>query len=226
MASARTFTAQLERDGTALNWVVARIPFDVAKAWPQRRGHRVRGFIEDYAFRTTLVAYPYGGGFVLVVNRKMLAGARVRVGERVRLTLEPDLEERPAEAPPELADELKTDRALKRWYERLSPSMRREIAKWITEPKSPESRLRRAAKMADRLLLAMEGERQPPPVLRALFQRRPQARAAWDALTPTQRRLHLLGIFYYETPEARERRASKAIEEAMRAAQKRVRAGK
>ncbi|MGH9560363.1 MAG: hypothetical protein ACRD3S_02815, partial [Terracidiphilus sp.] len=35
------------------------------------------------------------------------------------------------------------------------------------------------------------------------------------ALTPTQRRNQLLGIFYYETVEARERRAMKAIEEAM-----------
>ena len=34
-------------------------------------------------------------------------------------------------------------------------------------------------------------------------------------LTPTQRRNHLLGIFYYETADARERRAAKAIEDAL-----------
>jgi len=35
-------------------------------------------------------------------------------------------------------------------------------------------------------------------------------------MTPLQRRSHLLGIFYYQTPEAREKRAAKAIEEAMK----------
>ena len=40
------------------------------------------------------------------------------------------------------------------------------------------------------------------------------------ALTPTQRRNHLLGIFYYETAEAREKRAAKAIEDALRVARK------
>jgi hypothetical protein len=36
----------------------------------------------------------------------------------------------------------------------------------------------------------------------------------------------LLGIFYYETVEARERRAAKAVEEALRAAEKNAAVGK
>ena len=39
----KTFTAVLEADGSRLRSVVARIPFDIAKAWPMRRGRRVRG---------------------------------------------------------------------------------------------------------------------------------------------------------------------------------------
>ena len=39
-------------------------------------------------------------------------------------------------------------------------------------------------------------------------------------MTPTQRRNHLLGIFYYQTADARERRAAKAIEEALRVARR------
>ena len=37
-------------------------------------------------------------------------------------------------------------------------------------------------------------------------------------MTPRQRRGHLLGIFYYQGPEARERRAQKAVAEALRVA--------
>jgi hypothetical protein len=63
----------------------------------------------------------------------------------------------------------------------------------------------------------MEGEEQPPPILRRIFQQDPKAEAGWNLLTVTQRRNQLLGIFYYETVEARGRRAQKAIEMALQA---------
>jgi uncharacterized protein YdeI (YjbR/CyaY-like superfamily) len=218
----RSFTARLEPDGTALKWTIAKIPFDVAKVWPGRKGRRVRGEIEGFAFRTTLVSYPRGKGAVLIVNRKMRAATRARQGDRVRIWLEPDLEERVILLPAELERELNADRRLRKWYDGMSEAARREIGKWTDEPKGEESRRKRAAKMAERLMQAMEGEKDPPPVLRTLFQRQPGARGAWEALTPIQRRNHLLGIFYYETPEARERRAAKAVEEALRVAKRKA----
>jgi uncharacterized protein YdeI (YjbR/CyaY-like superfamily) len=72
------------------------------------------------------------------------------------------------------------------------------------------------------MMLAMEGERITPPILEAAFQRRPKAREAWRAMTPVQRRNHLLAIFYYQSPESRQKRAQKAIEEAMRIAGKKT----
>ncbi len=218
--TARTFTALLEPDGTALRWVIARIPFDVATAWPMRRGNRVKGEIEGFAFRTSLFAHPCGNGHILLVNKKMQAGAKARAGAKVRITLEPDLEERPTLMPAELEEALRGDRRLRKWFEAMSPSMRREIGKFVDEPKGAETRKKRAEKMVERLMQAMEGEEEPPPVLRAAFQRQPLAREGWNKLTPTQRRNHLLGIFYYDSVEARERRAMKAIEAALLAAGK------
>ena len=119
--------------------------------------------------------------------------------------------------PAELTRELNTDRRLRRWFDALSDSMRREIGKFTDEPKTPETRRKRAEKMAERLMQAMDGEEEPPPILRAAFQRQPLAEKGWQALTPTQRRNHLLGIFYYETAHGRERRAAKAIEDALAA---------
>jgi uncharacterized protein YdeI (YjbR/CyaY-like superfamily) len=218
--SRKSFDALLEPDGTRLRWVIARIPFDIAKAWPERRGVRVRGEIEGFGFRTSLFGDPRGEGHILLVNKKMQAGAKARVGAKVRISLEPDMEERPTLMPPELARALKGDRRLRPWFDRLSPSMRREIGKWVDEPKGAESREKRAGKMAERLLQALEGETELPPVLRAALQREPLARKGWEAMTPVQRRNHLLGIFYYETADARERRADKAVEEALRVAKK------
>ncbi len=220
MPVAKSFTASLEPLRNGLGWVIARVPFDIEKAWPRRNRLRVRGEIDGFSFRTSLFAESRGAGHFLLVNKKMQSGAKARVGAKVRIKLEPDLEERPAIIPAELERELKGDRKLRKWFDAMSPSMRREIFKYVDEPKNAETRLKRAEKIAERLLQAMEGEEVPPPVLRIAFQRQPRALAGWNALTPTQRRNHLLGIFYYETVEARERRAAKAVEHALQAAGK------
>ena len=214
----KTFTAILESDGTALRWVIARVPFDVEKAWPDRRRLRVRGDIEGFPFRTSLFPIPVTGGHMLLVNKKMQAGSRSAAGSLVHITIEPDLEERELLIPPELTKALKADRRLPAYLGKMAPSHQREIGKWVAEPKSPETRLKRAEAMAERLLLALEGETETPPVLEAAFRRQPQARAGWAALTPAQRRGHLLGIFYYASPEAQERRVARALDDALKAA--------
>jgi chorismate mutase len=220
----KSFTALLEPDGTALKWVIARIPFDVAKAWPVRNGRRVRGEIAGFAFRTSLFPDSRRGGHFLLVNKKMQSAAGVRVGSRVRISLEPDLAERPASLPPELICALNADLQLRQLFDSMSDSRRREFGKFAGQPKSPAARIKRAGKIAEMLMQALEaesdGERHPPPILRALFQRLHGSRDAWFALTPAQRRNHLLGIFYYESAEARERRAAKALDDALRAARR------
>jgi uncharacterized protein YdeI (YjbR/CyaY-like superfamily) len=228
---ARTFSARLEPDQTRLQWVIARIPFDPVKAWPKRKGLRVRGEIlsansktSGLAFRSSLFAFSHGEGHFLLVNKMMLAAAQASIGSLVRIRLEPDPEERMAVTPPELACALKGDRRLPKWFDGLSYSCRKEVGDWVTQPKSAESRRKRAEQMAVRLLLTLEGERETPPILEAAFLRQPLARKGWEAMTPVQRRNHLLGIFYYQTADARERRAAKAVEEALRVAKRAPRA--
>jgi len=217
----QSFRALLEPDHTSLKWVIARSPFDIAETWTTMRRLRVRGEINGYPFRTSLFPLPGGQtGHFLLVNRRMQTAAGVTVGAEADILLEPDLEERPAALPPELKAALQGDRKLLRYAEALSESTRREIGKWIAGVESPDARSRRAAQMAERLLLAMEGEHEMPPILEALFVNNLRARSGWHAMTPTQRRSHLLGIFYYQTPEARTRRAGKAVEDALRIARR------
>jgi uncharacterized protein YdeI (YjbR/CyaY-like superfamily) len=188
------------------------------------KGLRVRGAMEGIPFQTSLLGYLSGGGHFLIVNKKMQAAAKVKVGSRVRVRLEPDLEERTATVPPELAKALKGDRRLRKWFDGLSYSMRKEAGVWVTEPKSAASREQRAERMAERLLLTLEGETELPPILHAAFLRQPQARKGWEAMTPVQRRNHMLGIFYYQNVEGRERRVARVVEEALRVARKGSRA--
>jgi hypothetical protein len=220
-AAVKTFRAVLEPVANGLGWVVARIPFDVTKAWPERRGMRVRGEVNGFAFRTALFPYPQGDQKMLLVNKKMQKGANARVGAMVEIRLEPDFEERPAVMPPELAKTLKGDRRLRKWFDGLSEYTRRTIGAMVAEAKSSESREMRAEQMAERLLLTMEGELETPPVLKLAFQRQPLAEAGWKAMTLAQRRGHLMGIFYYRTADGRQNRAAKAVDEALKVARKR-----
>ncbi|HUZ97692.1 MAG TPA: YdeI/OmpD-associated family protein [Edaphobacter sp.] len=216
MSASKKFRGLLE-PYSKLNWTIVKLPFDVAKAWKTRNRLHVKGTINGFAFRTSLFGSAQDGHFLLV-NRQMQKGAGAVVGGMAEVVIEADLEERRSSVPPELARLLKQYSALKKWYEQLSVSARDDIARNIGGPKSDEARLRRAEQMVERMMLAMEGERELPPILQMQFTRYPQARAGWQAMTPVQRRGHLLGIFYYQSPESREKRARKAIDEALKIA--------
>lgn len=211
---AKSFNAVLEPLQNGLGWVIARVPFDIAKVWPVRRGMRVRGEIEGVAFRTSLMGAADGNGHFILVNKKMQAAAKARVGANVRIVLEPDLEERVTVLPPELARALKGDRVLRKWFDGLSNSMRRWFGDQVSAAKSAEVREQRAERIAEWLMLTMEGEldpKDPPPVLRAAFQRQPRAQAGWEALSPAKRRHLLLGIFHVRGVDARERRVAAVV---------------
>lgn len=217
----QTFRARLELLGKTLPWTVARVPFDPKAAWPGVRGHHVRGAVNGVAFRSSLIPAftrqdPVLPNLVLIVNKQMQRAARVRLGDTVEIQLEPDFEERPAELPPEFTRILKAEPELRKWFQSaLSNSDRRELGKYLSQPKSSASRQSRAEQTAERLMLAMEGEIETPPILRIAFERQPLAAEGWRAMTPTQRRRHLMGIFYYRSPEARERRARQAVDAAI-----------
>ena len=217
MSTRQRFRSLLKPDGTNLKWVIAQVPFAPAKVWKTRNRMRVKGTINGFAFRTSLFGSAEKG-YVILVNKTMQKGAQAYVGDMAEFTLEPDLEERSAAVPPELAKLLKQDRALQRWFDALSYSYRKYMSDDVRKPKSPEARQRRAEQLVERMMLAMEGEEVLPPILQVAFRKAPLAKTGWDAMTPVQRRSHLLGIFYYQSPEARERRAQKAVEEALRVA--------
>jgi uncharacterized protein YdeI (YjbR/CyaY-like superfamily) len=218
----KTFKATLERDGSGLGWTIVRVPRSVTDGWQARNRFRVKGEISregsnGFAFRTSL--FPTGAGdFTLLVNKRMQAGAGVVLGSVAAFRLEPDIEVREVAIPAELKQALAGEASLRRWYDRLPYAIRKYVTDIVTQPKSSEARVRRAEGMAEHLLAMQEGERETPPILEAAFVRAPLARRGWELMTPRQRRGHLWGIFYYRSPEARQRRTDKAVEEAIRIA--------
>jgi uncharacterized protein YdeI (YjbR/CyaY-like superfamily) len=221
----RRFEARLERTRSRLNWVVIHIPFDAAKVWGLRGHVKVKGEINGFPLRSTL--FPTGdGGHILVVNKRMQKGGRAGEGSVAWFQMEMDREVRTVTVPEELEKILRQDRALRRWYDALNPSTRKDIAWWVGDVKSAEARVRRAEQMAERMLAVMEAERELPPLLQVAFAGNPQAREGWEAMSPARRRGHLFGIFYYRNPEARGRRVDKMLEDACAVAGHRMGKGK
>jgi uncharacterized protein YdeI (YjbR/CyaY-like superfamily) len=218
--STKRFRAVIEPLEGGLGWVVVRLPFDVDETWQKMVRLRVKVEVGGEVFRTSLFPDSRRGGHFALVNKKMQKAAGAKVGAMVDFAIAPDLEERTPTVPPELAKLLKTEKKLAKWYEGLSEPIRWEIAKWIDGVKSAEARQRRAEQIAERLMLTMEGEKELPPVLEVAFRRVPAARKGWDAMTKAQRRSNLMAVFYYQSPEAREKRVRKVVEDCLKAASK------
>ena len=212
----KSFRAMLERLPGGLGWIVARVPFDVEAAWTNMVRLRVTVEVGGEVFRTSLFSQPLHGGHFVLVNKKMQKAAGAKVGALVDFTVAPDLDERTPSTQPELAKLLKSERALAKYFAGLSDPIRYEISRWIDGVKSPEARQRRAEQVAERLLLTREGEKVLPPILDVAFRETPSARRGWQAMTLTQRRGHLMGVFYYQSPEARQKRVQKVVEDAVR----------
>ena len=222
----RSFQGVLEPVDIGISSVMVRIPFDPVEAWPVRSKLRVKGVLstasqseKPLSIATSLLRSQRHGYFLLVTGR-MRKALHVSVGAHLEVTLEPDLDDLAATPPPEFAKFLKADRSLKKWFAALNYSTRKYIADDIQAVKSAETRKRRAESWAERMMLTMEGEEYPPPILQIAFRRQPPARAGWDAMTANQRRTALLSIFTAKSPEAQAKRVEWALAEATQAARR------
>lgn len=209
----KTFSALLERTREPMRWVIARVPFDAGKVWGKRGQIRIQGQINGFAFRSTLFPTRQGQHF-LIVNKKMQAGAKVSPGATARFQLAPDTAPRKISAPPkELLSQLKQSRRLMKFYESLSNSLRNDLSTWILQGKQQETRERRGAQMAERLMEIMEAERELPPMMQMVFRQSPGANQAWEKLSPSHRRSHLFRVFSSRDPELRARNVARCAED-------------
>jgi uncharacterized protein YdeI (YjbR/CyaY-like superfamily) len=215
----KKFRATLERAGN-LGWTVIYLPFNVEETWGTRAQIRVRGEVNGVPFRTAAFPTKRGVHFVMI-NRKMQSGGGVTAGSTASFRIEPDMEERVIHEPKELLRIFREYKKVEKWYrEKLNHSARKEISKWVGEPKQAETRVRRAEQIAERLMATMEAERELPPIIQRAMDEHPKANQGWKLMTPAARRGELLAIFYYRNPESQHRRIEKAIERMLERAEK------
>jgi hypothetical protein len=139
---------KIKLDGMESSEVAAlRAPFDVEKTFGTKARVPVRGTINGFPFRSSLM--PMGGCHRMVVNKTIRAGAGVKAGDTVSVVLERDADERTIDPPPQLKKELgKSKAALANW-EKQSFTNKKEMARSIVEVKQEETRARRLAKVMD-----------------------------------------------------------------------------
>src|SRR5215472_9462476 len=116
-------------------------PFDVQKTFGTKARVPVRGTINGFPFRSSLM--PMGGCHGMAVNKTMREGAKAKAGDVVEVVMRRDVDERTVEAPPELARELgKNEKARERWNS-LAYTHKKEMANCIRDAKQEETKKRR-----------------------------------------------------------------------------------
>jgi len=140
------FTVKLEgQAGSEVAGLIA--PFDVMERFGTKARVAVRGTINGFPFRSSLM--PMGGCHKMAVNKTMREGAKAKAGDVVDVVMERDVEERTVEAPPELRKELAKSKKAQEQWEKTSFTNKKEMARSITEAKQEETKKRRLAKVMD-----------------------------------------------------------------------------
>jgi hypothetical protein len=104
-----------------------------------RKGHiAVRGLLNEHPFRATLV--PVGDGkYRLYINGAMRKAANVDVGDKIKIALELDTQQRTIPIPGAFEEAMEQNPGARAEFERLTPSRRKDILLYMNALKRPES---------------------------------------------------------------------------------------
>jgi hypothetical protein len=139
---------KVKLDGVGSGEVAAlSAPFDVEQTFGTRARVPVRGSINGFPFRSSLM--PMGGCHRMVVNKTIRDGAGVKAGDTVAVVMERDDAARKVTPPAALKKELAKSKTAQTNWEKQSFTNQKEMARSIVEVKQEETRTRRLAKVMD-----------------------------------------------------------------------------
>lgn len=142
MSKKHTFTATILNAGGGGAFV--EVPFDVEKAFGSKKP-RVKAMIEGVPYRGRLVRMRSECHMLII-----LKGIREQIGktfgDKVKVAVEEDTEPRVVEIPKDLLNELKKDKNVKTFFDKLAYTHRREYVMWIEEAKREGTRQARIMK--------------------------------------------------------------------------------
>lgn len=125
------------------------VPFDVEEAFGTRARVPVCGTINGFPYRSSIMNM--GEGHMMVVNRELREGAKVKAGDTVRIVMQRDTAPRVMEVPPDFTKALAGSKPAKALFGKLSYTHQKEYVRWITSAKREETRKGRIAKAIEML---------------------------------------------------------------------------
>jgi len=144
----KKLTYKVKLDGVpGMETAALSAPFDVMKVFGTRARVPVRGTINGFPFRSSLM--PMDGCHRMVVNKEIREGAGVKAGDTVKVVIERDNAPRTVTPPPELKTELSKSKTARANWEKLSFTNQKEMARAIADAKQEDTRVRRLAKVMD-----------------------------------------------------------------------------
>jgi hypothetical protein len=142
------FTVQLfGKEGSEV--AALKPPFDVAEVFQRKGRVPVKGTINGFRFRSSLMNM--GDGHMMVVNAQLRAGANCKAGDTVMVLMELDEDKRTVETPAYIKKIIHSDPRAKEVWGKLSFTHQKEHVQAIKAAKRPETRERRIAAMMDML---------------------------------------------------------------------------
>ncbi len=143
-----TFTTTLLKD-SEVNATGISVPADVIAALGTQKRPKVRVSLNGYTYRSTVAVF--GDVFMLPVSQAHREAAGIAPGDRVEVTLEPDLEPRTVDVPADLMVALSEKAGALEAFEGLAFSKRKEAVRQVEEAKARETRERRIAGIVAKL---------------------------------------------------------------------------
>lgn len=149
-ASAKTHRFKVKLFGVpGMETAALKPPFDVAETFQRKGRVPVKGTINGFPFRSSLMNM--GDGHRMVVNAELRAAAKCQAGDTVSVVMELDAEKRTVELPADLKKIIAADPKTKEAWDKLAFTHQKEHVRAIADAKRPETRERRIAAMLDML---------------------------------------------------------------------------
>jgi hypothetical protein len=126
-------------------------PYNVKEIFDTRGQVKVKATFDGYAYRGILSTMG-GGKHGILVRKDVRAAIGKKIGDKVVVVIEQDLEERIVDLPTELSGLLKKNKKANDFFENLSFTNRKEYARWISTAKREETKLNRLEQTLKKLL--------------------------------------------------------------------------
>lgn len=150
-AMTHDFEAQLQRLEGKIMWTVLYVPFSVPERYGTNGRLNVTATIDGHAFVGTLL--PSKQGHYLPFNTAMKAATKKKLGDTVRVTMQPDTAPRVVEVPEILDAALDANERARAKFDAMPDYQRREAIVHILNAKADATRERRVQALVERLQL-------------------------------------------------------------------------